>query len=46
MDAYKTGETTDAQSHMREFIEGKHEIFPIPYEERLLNPKMDQNPGY
>ena len=46
MDAYKTGETTDAQSHMREFIAGKHEIFPIPYEERLLNPKMDQNPGY
>ena len=37
---------TDAQSHMREFISGKHEIFPIPYEERILNPDMTQNPGY
>ena len=46
MDAYKATETTDAQSHMREFISGKHEIFPIPYEERILNPDMDQNPGY
>ena len=47
MDAYKATETTDAQSHMREFIANKHEIFPIPYEEILLNPtKMEQNPGY
>ena len=46
MDAYKATETADAQSHMREFISGKHEIFPIPYEERILNPDMDQNPGY
>ena len=46
MDAYKATETADAQSHMREFISGKHEIFPIPYEERILNPDMTQNPGY
>lgn len=46
MDAYKALETEDAQSHMREFIAGKHEIFPIPYEEILLNPVMDQNNGY
>lgn len=47
MDAYKLTETADAQSHMREFIANKHEIFPIPYEEILLNPtKMEQNPGY
>ena len=46
MDAYKLTETTDAQSHMREFIAGKHEIFPIPYEEIILNPALEQNPKY
>ncbi len=47
MDAYKATETTDAQSHMREFVAGKHELFPIPQEERQLNPTyMEQNPGY
>lgn len=45
MDAYKTTETEEAQSHMATFIEGKHEIFPIPVEEIELNP-MEQNPGY
>lgn len=45
MDAYKTTETEEARSHMAEFIEGKHELFPIPIEEIQLNP-MDQNPGY
>ena len=43
---YRTSETEEARSHMRMFISGKHEIFPIPYEERILNPDMDQNPGY
>lgn len=47
MDAYKLTETAEVQSHMRKFIANKHEIFPIPYEEILLNPtKMEQNPGY
>lgn len=47
MDAYKLTETTDAQHHMQEFVAGKHEIFPIPQEERQLNPTfMEQNPGY
>ena len=47
MDAYKLTETEDAQHHMQEFIAGKHEIFPIPQEERQLNPThMEQNPGY
>ena len=46
MDAYKATETTDAQSHMREFIAGKHELFPIPYEEIILNPELEQNPKY
>ena len=47
MDAYKLRETERAQSHMQTFVAGKHEIFPIPQEERQLNPtKVDQNPGY
>lgn len=45
MDAYKAGETTEAQSHMSPFIAGKHELFPIPSQEIDLNP-MDQNPNY
>lgn len=47
MDAYKATENSDAQSHMNEFVAGKHELFPIPYDEILLNPtEMEQNPGY
>ena len=46
MDAYKATESAEAQSHMAEFIKGKHELFPIPMEEIDLNPVMDQNPGY
>ena len=47
MDAYKTTEHPDAQSHIQEFVAGKHEIFPIPQEEIQLNPtEMKQNPGY
>lgn len=45
MDAYKAGETPEAQSHMAEFIEGKHELLPIPSKEIDLNP-MEQNPLY
>ena len=45
MDAYKAGETAEAQSHMATFILGKHELFPIPSKEIDLNP-MDQNPLY
>jgi hypothetical protein len=45
MDAYKAGETPEAQSHIAEFIAGKHELFPIPSQERDLNP-MEQNQGY
>lgn len=47
MDAYKATETADAQSHMNEFVAGKHELFPIPHEEIQLNPtEVEQNPGY
>ena len=47
MDAYKANETQEAQSHIQEFVAGKHEIFPIPQEEIQLNPiEMKQNNGY
>lgn len=47
MDAYKATESADVQHHIQEFVAGKHEIFPIPQEERQLNPTfMEQNPGY
>jgi hypothetical protein len=45
MDAYKASETPEAQSHMAEFISGKHELLPIPSKEIELNP-MEQNPLY
>ncbi len=45
MDKYKAGETEEARSQMAEFIEGKHELFPIPSKEIDLNP-MPQNNGY
>ena len=33
-------------SHMADFVKGKHELFPIPLQERDLNSPMSQNPGY
>jgi len=45
MDAYKATESAEAKSYMAPFIEGKHELFPIPSKEIDLN-QMDQNPGY
>lgn len=45
MDAYKATESDEAKSHMADFIEGKHELLPIPSKEIELNP-MDQNPNY
>ncbi len=46
MDAYKATESQEAQNQMATFIEGKHELFPIPAEEIELNPALEQNPGY
>ncbi len=47
MDAYNSQEDKLVKDHVQEFVAGKHEIFPLPYDEILLNPaKMDQNPGY
>jgi starch-binding outer membrane protein, SusD/RagB family len=45
MDAYRATESVEAQAEMAEFIEGKHELLPIPSKEIELNP-MDQNPLY
>lgn len=45
MTAYKEQESPEAQAQMATFIEGKHELFPIPAEEIELNP-MSQNNGY
>lgn len=45
MDAYAATESQEAQEEMADFVAGKHELFPIPEEERMLNP-MEQNPGY
>lgn len=43
--SYGANESEEAKKEMASFIEGKHELFPIPNEEMALNP-MDQNPGY
>lgn len=45
MDAYKAAETQEAQSHMSEFVKGKHELMPIPDEEIRIG-GLVQNPGY
>lgn len=45
MDAYKLTETAEVQSHMSEFVAGKHELFPIPSKEIDLN-TMPQNNEY
>lgn len=42
---YGSRESAEARAEMASFIEGKHELFPIPSEEIALNP-MPQNPGY
>lgn len=46
MDAYQATETDDVKAHLNAFQEGKHELFPIPFEEIDLNPALTQNPGY
>lgn len=45
MDAYKAGETEEARAEMADFVEGKHELFPIPQKEIDLG-HLEQNPGY
>lgn len=45
MDAYARTETSEAQSHMADFVKGKHELMPIPEEEIRLG-GIEQNPKY
>jgi hypothetical protein len=44
-DLLRTGRAAEALQE-RGFIEGKHELLPIPSEEIALNPNLTQNPGY
>ena len=46
MDAYAKTETPEAREQMNAFIEGKHELLPIPSKERQLNTALTQNNGY
>lgn len=46
MNAYAANESEAVKAHIQPFIEGKHELFPIPEVERNLNPNLDQNPNY
>ncbi len=46
MDAYAATESATAREQMAAYVEGKHELFPIPAEERELNPALTQNNGY
>jgi hypothetical protein len=46
MDAYKIKEAPDARAEMAPFVEGKHELFPLPQAELDLNPAMNQNPAW
>lgn len=46
MEAYEATESAEARSHISLFVEGKHEIFPIPVTEIELCPSLEQNYGY
>ena len=45
-DAYAATETNEARAQMATFVEGKHELFPIPTIELDLNPAMTHPPKY
>lgn len=46
-DLIRTGEAPEAmQKDGKNFIVGKHELFPIPYQQLLDTPGMEQNPGW
>lgn len=46
-DLLRTGRAAEVmQAHGKDFIEGKHELFPIPEEQLRKTPDMAQNPGY
>lgn len=46
-DLLRTGQAAEVmQAHGKPFIEGKHELYPIPEEQLRKTPEMRQNPGY
>lgn len=46
-DLLRTGQAaTVMQAHGKDFVEGKHNLFPIPEEQLRKTPSMRQNPGY
>lgn len=45
MNAYKASENEEVRTEMGDFVKGKHELMPIPYEEVRMG-KLEQNPGY
>ena len=46
-DLLRTGQAAQVmKAHGKPFIEGKHELFPIPEEQLRKTPEMRQNPGY
>ena len=44
-DLVRTGQASQALS-ANGFTEGKNNLFPIPANQRQLNPNLQQNPGY
>lgn len=46
MNHYRSSTKPQISTHMSGFVKGKHELFPIPLQERDLNSPMPQNPGY
>jgi hypothetical protein len=46
MNNYRATTKPQIAEHIAEFVKGKHELFPIPLQERDLNSPMPQNPGY
>lgn len=46
-DLVRTGQVKDAMiANGKKFVDGKHELFPIPLEQLLQTPDMVQNPGW
>jgi len=46
-DLVRTGEAAEAmRANGKNFIVGKHELFPIPYQQLLDTPNIEQNPGW
>ncbi|WP_335964484.1 RagB/SusD family nutrient uptake outer membrane protein [Galbibacter sp. PAP.153] len=46
-DLLRTGQAKSAmEAAGKTFITGKHELFPIPYDQLIQTPEMPQNPGW